>query len=85
MECKGSMTPLHWAAANGNKEVAQLLLVSKADVNARGSSGMTPFHLAVANGKKDVADLLRQHGGQEKSYLETKQCRRTIPPQRNRR
>jgi ankyrin repeat protein len=56
-------TPLHYAAANGYKDVAELLLASKADVNAKSSGGETPLRLAADY--KDLAELLRQHGGHE--------------------
>jgi hypothetical protein len=35
-------TALHWAALLGHKEVAELLLVNKAEVDARDSAGETP-------------------------------------------
>ena len=34
-------TPLHWAAINGHKDVASLLLANKAAVNAKDNSGNT--------------------------------------------
>ncbi len=52
------VTPLRLAAAAGNKEVTELLLASKAEVNARTSDGTTPLHMAAANGHKDVVELL---------------------------
>ncbi len=58
-------TPLDWAAAFDHKDVAQLLLANKADVNARNNNGATPLGWAVHEGYKDVADFLRQHGGHE--------------------
>jgi ankyrin repeat protein len=57
-------TPLHWAAAYGQKDVAQFLLDSGAEINARDGKGETPLILAQLNGHKDLEDLLRQHGGQ---------------------
>jgi ankyrin repeat protein len=36
-------TPLHFAAVNGFKDVAALLLVSKAEVNAKDNNGKTPL------------------------------------------
>jgi ankyrin repeat protein len=49
------VTPLHVAA---NKDVAELLLAYKADVNATNNSNETPLHLAAMGGHKDVAELL---------------------------
>ena len=40
-------TPLHWAALNGHKEVAELLLARKADVDAKNSNGR--YSLAVGS------------------------------------
>ena len=51
-------TPLHYAAFNGHKDVAELLLANKADVNAKDNNGATPLHAAAFNGHKDVAELL---------------------------
>src|SRR5713101_2106293 len=51
-------TPVHYAAHWGQKEVAELLLANKADVNAQDNYGMTPLHCAVAQGYKDLAELL---------------------------
>jgi ankyrin repeat protein len=58
-------TPLHWAALNGQKAVAALLLELGADVNARGAFGQTPLQQALGAGHTEVADLLRQHGATE--------------------
>jgi len=57
------MTPLHWAASRGNKDVAEVLLAHNADVNAKTKEGATPLDYAKAKGHSDVAELLRQHGG----------------------
>jgi ankyrin repeat protein len=57
--------PLHWAAASGHKDVAELLLANGADVNAKDSNGWTPLHFAAAYGYKDLAELLRRRGGHE--------------------
>jgi uncharacterized protein len=51
-------TPLHWAAIEGHKEVAELLLASRAEVDARNSLGATPLHVAALNGRIEVARLL---------------------------
>ena len=52
------MTPLHCAAAEGHKDVAELLLANKAEVNAKDNNGGTPLHDAAVKGHKDVAELL---------------------------
>jgi RNA polymerase sigma factor (sigma-70 family) len=55
---KGS-TPLHWAAAAGRTAAAELLLRSKADVNATAAWwGNTPLHEAAEHGHEAVAKLL---------------------------
>jgi ankyrin repeat protein len=58
-------TPLHWAAAKGHKDVAELLVANKAEVDAKNVYGQTPVDLAAMNGYQDVAELLRQYVGQE--------------------
>jgi uncharacterized protein len=54
---KDGFTPLHLAAANGNKDIAEFLLTAKADVNSRDNAGSTPLHQAEA-AKGDHADLV---------------------------
>lgn len=56
-------TPLHLAAANGYKEIAELLLANKADVNAKDNGESTPLHQAVAAGGEhaDLLELLVAH------------------------
>ena len=60
-------TPLHFATHWRHKEVAELLLANKAEVNATNSAGRTPLREAIIDGggSKDVMELLRQHGGHE--------------------
>src|ERR1041384_6319706 len=41
------MTPLHYAALNGSKELIRMLVASHADISARNDEGATPLHLAV--------------------------------------
>ena len=55
---KNGATPLHLAVDNGRKDVAELLLANKADVNAKEDGGGTPLHGAAIEGSKDVAALL---------------------------
>jgi ankyrin repeat protein len=51
-------TPLHWAVFNGHKDVVELLVANKADVNARTKYDTTPLILAAGRGDKDVVELL---------------------------
>src|SRR5260370_10422126 len=51
-------TPLHFATQKGHKDVAELLLANKADVNAKSIGGETPLHVAALNGQKELAELL---------------------------
>ena len=71
-------TPLHGAAFNGHKEMAELLLSNGAEVNARLESvehkGLTPLDVAelpsendspeMIVAKKEFSKFLRKHGGQ---------------------
>src|ERR1035441_5944820 len=61
------ITPLYWAADRGNKDVVELLLANKADVNAevkadvnaKKNGGWTLFIAAAAtNGQKDTAEVV---------------------------
>jgi ankyrin repeat protein len=38
------LTPLHVAAFSGHRDVVELLLTNKADVNAKDKDGHTPLH-----------------------------------------
>jgi len=51
-------TALHYAAMKGHKDVAELLLANKADVNATDKHGFTPLHGAAFSGQKDMVELL---------------------------
>jgi len=55
-------TPLHWAAAKGDLEIARLLIEKKALVDAPNNEGLTPLHIAVANDKKEMVRLLLANG-----------------------
>jgi len=57
-------TPLHMAAAKGHLEIAQFLLASGAEVNARTDRGTTPLHVAVLDGYKNIAELLLANGAE---------------------
>jgi hypothetical protein len=54
----GSMTPLHWAAYWGKKDVAAFLLTSKVEVNAK-NGGKTPLHEVADEGNGDAAGVAK--------------------------
>ena len=54
-------TPLHLAVEYGNIEVAKLLLVHSAKVEAKAHGGWTPLLNAVFGGNKAVVELLLDH------------------------
>jgi ankyrin repeat protein len=57
-------TPLHYAAAKGEKEIAEVLLGAGADVNALDGHRRTPLHLAASNGSVELVEVLLAHGAQ---------------------
>lgn len=70
------LTPLRWAAHEKNKEIVQILLDAKAEIQATTQNGYTPLHSAVfppENSKKKamqerlpVTQLLLVHGADAK-------------------
>ena len=59
-------TPLFYAAADGQKEIAELLIAKGADVNAKSSNDallLTPLDAAIKSNQTEFADLLRKQGG----------------------
>lgn len=60
--------PLCYAAVLDHKEVAELLLAYKADVNAKDQHAkVSALHRAAGAGKKDVAELLIENGADVKA------------------
>jgi uncharacterized protein len=57
-------TPLHLAAACGNKNMVEFLLTTKAEVNAKDNAGSAPLHQAVAarGGHINIVKILLAHG-----------------------
>ncbi len=51
-------TALHYAADAGHKAIVELLLASKANVNATDAYGAAPLHYATLNGFKAVVEIL---------------------------
>ena len=55
-------TPLHFAARNGHKDVAELLVVKGAAMNAKDDDGRTPLHMVADIGHNGIAELLIAKG-----------------------
>ena len=54
------MTPLHYAAEYGHKDVAELLIAKGANVNARGKNGKTPLDLADTEEVREILEKALQ-------------------------
>lgn len=61
---KNGDTLLHLAAINNQVEIAELLLISEAEVNSRNYVYAAPLHLAVEKGLEDMLDLLTRYGAE---------------------
>ena len=70
-------TPLHKAALNGYKEIAELLITKGADVNAIIVSGylkgQTSLDFASVLKSTELADLLRKHGAKPGEELKSEE------------
>ncbi|MCH7726633.1 MAG: ankyrin repeat domain-containing protein [Planctomycetes bacterium] len=54
--------PLHLAAWQGRKKIAEYLLDAGADINSRGESGRTPLHYAFEGPSQAIIKLLIERG-----------------------
>ena len=58
----GGLTPLLFAARDGQLDAAELLVEAGADVNTADPNGITPLVMALTNGQLPVAKFLIEHG-----------------------
>jgi ankyrin repeat protein len=65
IENRQGLTPLMFAASQGESEVARELLVHKADFARRDYTGRTALMWAERNGKAAVMSVLRRSGAKE--------------------
>lgn len=59
---RAGWTPLHYAAASGDEEIAAILLEKRAKIDAGSPSQLTPLMIAAREGKPAVAEFLLQKG-----------------------
>ncbi|HEU4851066.1 MAG TPA: ankyrin repeat domain-containing protein [Telluria sp.] len=59
---RAGWTPLHYAAASGQAEIAKLLLERRADIDARAPTGATPLMMAAQEGQGEMVRLLLARG-----------------------
>lgn len=55
-------TPLHFASANGNLKIVELLLKNNANISAKDKDERTPLFYALIYKKYDIANLLLKSG-----------------------
>lgn len=61
-ERDGGMTPLLYAARDGNLDVARVLVAAGALIEQREANEITPLVMALINGKTGLANFLLEHG-----------------------
>ena len=57
------LTPLGHAAADGDGDMVQILLVAGAQANLTGDERLTPWQLATGHGYSEIADNVARHAG----------------------
>jgi len=53
------LTPLHYAAHDGNQSLVELLIANGANVNAKDREGLTSLERARREGRDEIAQLLQ--------------------------
>jgi len=56
------LTPLMIAAGTGNKDIINVLIENKAEINAKGENGKTPLTIALRRNNLQTAQLLIEKG-----------------------
>ena len=72
-------TALHWAAKAGHRDTAELLISSRASVDATARNGQTPLHVAAFHGHRDVAELLLANKASVNARVDTAQMPAYVP------
>lgn len=57
-------TTLHWAAENGNEDIAQLLLEWGSSIASQDQYGETPLHYAAESGYTKIVEILLKRGAE---------------------
>ena len=58
----GYYLPIHKACEKNNKEIVELLVNAKTDLNARNKVGQTPLHIAIRQKNIEISKLLIASG-----------------------
>ena len=67
----GGTSPLHKAASTGKKEIVEILLANKANINISIAFGDTPLDWAIRNNREDIIKILIQNGGKTGEQLDS--------------
>lgn len=63
MKSNSRLTPIHYAALNGNFEVVKLLVEANVDINAKDELGNSPAALALGKCHMHIVSYLRSCDG----------------------
>jgi ankyrin repeat protein len=58
------MMPIHWAALRGHKQIVQILLENKANVNSTNTAEWTPIMHASFEGYAEIVKMLLDEGAE---------------------